>query len=944
MNPIYRFHINRLSSNLLDPFTMRDGFALNASTGSVSAFPGMQVSDFMPVVPGELYALKNSQNEGMAFIAVAFYDSSFAFVGGTSSVNTVVAPAGSAYARISLPSDYDAALWQFGKSSSSYAAYVSPAVFPTFGNGLSISFDKETGQEFFRRKLSGQLKFTGPDYAYIVAQAFDHEFKIQIQISYDRGQLWTPYWNGKFYKTDCDFNDDDKVVTVTPTLDDDYNAVIAGLEKEFDLISLAPEIVPVKMDKRPMLQYYGYGENVVGCYLSGMWWEQQCGTPENEQALYDAGFVRVVNRITAAISQTASGSPQLPSMMYFEMPVVWTENWVMSGGGYSLSCASVGLGQFVFRIYPTGGNILWEGYANQSLPQPGYTVHLTPAQGSTATGEVDILVEWFDIWARLVTDKETADTIPITADDIVPDMRNYHYAIRLGGGFENTVVLDVAFSETPTEWGLYETGKYYAKPYSLVPQMLFPLCRSIWSRISLWVDGAVVPAALDETYRAEFTLRDAYPIASVISVLLGQIAPGITHEDSTDYSRFLYAENDPLTDVSHHLFITPKSNLINAGYDQPAQKAPIRLVDVLNMLRDIYRCYWYIDEEKRFRIEHIEFFRRGGSYSLLPSVGIDLTQEIVTRNGKPWAFDKNKYKFEKPEMAARYQFGWMDDVSKPFNGSPIDIVSGYVEPGKIEQITVNNYTSDVDYILLNPAAVSQDGFALICGLFIQDTPVIQEFDLNSYDQQTGQLAANGKWNDGTAKYIVVPVTAGQRLKITGGSTYDAQLAWFVSNSAPVPGEDAPLVPGTSRFTLIKDRTEYYIVPDGANYLYIYSGWGAMVGLYLPSFAAQVEYPSRFYVPYVNIDGAILQNGPLAFAYLQIYYNWDMPAKNYTIDGFPFQATGVKKLKTQSVSFPCYRDPETQKLVKTLMGNGMLEKLSLNLCSRFADATLRYDTE
>ena len=916
MNPIYRFHINRLSSNLLDPFTMLDGFALNASTGAVSALSGMQVSDFMPVVPGELYALKNSQNEGMAFIAVAFYDSSFAFVGGTSSVNTVVAPAGSAYARTSLPSNFDAALWQFGKSSSNYAAYVSPAVFPTFGNGLSISFDKETGQEFFRRKLSGQLKFTGPDYAYIVAQAFDHEFKIQIQISYDRGQLWTPYWNGKFWKTDCDFNDDDKVVTVTPTLDDDYNAVIAGLEKEFDLISLAPEIVPITMDKRPMLQYYGYGENVVGCYLSGMWWEQQCGTPENEQALYDAGFVRIINRIMAAISQTASGSPQLPSMMYFEMPVVWSDNWVMSGGGYSLSCASVGGGQFVFRIYPTGGNVLWEGYANQSLPQPGYTVHLTPAQGSTAMGDVDIRVDWIDIWARLVTDKKTADTIDIQPDDIVPDMRNYHYAIRVGSGFDDTVEFSAEFSSTPTEWGLFAPGKYYTKPYSLTPKLLFPLCRSEWVNISIWIDASQIPAALEETYRAEFTLRDAYPIASVISVLLGQIAPGITHEDSTDYSRFLYGDADPLNGQSHHLFITPKSNLINAGYDQPAQKAPIRLVDVLNMLRDIYRCYWFIDEEKRFRIEHIEFFRRGGTYAVIPgpAIGFDLTTLKVPRNGKPWAFDKNKYKFEKPEMAARYQFGWMDDVSKPFDGSPIDIVSGYVEPGKIEQITVNNFTSDVDYILLNPAAISQDGFALLSAII----PTLE----NTVAAVAGTRYANRIYGDfQEGERVVISCTNVSVFRQGFVSIYD-DTSTIIGRVYDTP---AAIVLPRATSSLLADRGQANVIGSGNVKLTIQRGTG-------------------YELPYARIGDATLQNGPLAFAYLQIYYNWDMPAKNYTIDGVAYQATGVKKLKTQAVAFPCYKDPDMQKLVKTLMGNGMLEKLSLNLCSRFADATLRYDTE
>jgi len=824
------------------------------------------------------------------------------------------------------------------------------AVFPTYGSNNAMSFEKEGGQEFFRRKLSGQLKFTGPDYAYIVAQAFDHEFKMQMQISYDRGQTWTPYWNGKFYKTDCEFNDDDKVVTVTPTTDDDYNAVIAGLEKEFDLISLAPEIVPVKMDKRPMIQVYIPGESSIGCFLSGMWWEQECTPESNESALVnDFFFALADSERVIDISQT--GLPTIPVSFSGAKPETESDTQDFVTGAYKFHfehiVASGGSANYWQIIRVSDNQVMWQ-YAQTNVPPPSappLSITLQPVSGSGATGTVDLYIHDINVYSRYVCDVDSiagVQTNELPDNDIVENNRNYSRVI--GYAFPDTIFFSSRTTSTPTEWGLYQPGEYYEKPYIPGISDFFPIARNSWGAVSVWFSFYAFDWLIEREASGEFTLRHAYPIASVISVLLGQIAPDITHEDSTDYSRFLYAENDPLTGVSHHLFITPKSNLVNAGYDQPAQKAPIKLADVLNMLRDCYRCYWFIDEEKRFRIEHIEFFRRGGSYSSLPSVGIDLTAMLNPRNGKPWSFDTTKYKFEKPAMAARYQFGWMDDVTKPFNGSPIDILSGYVDPNKIEQISVGNFTSDVDYILLNPAAISQDGFALICGLFIQDTPMIQEFDLNSYDQQTGKLAANGKWNDVTDKYIVVPVTAGQRLKITGGSTYDAQLAWFVSNSAPIAGEDAPLVPGTSRFTLIKNRTEYYIVPDGANYLYVYSGWGAMVGLYLPSFAAQVEYPSQFYVPYVNIDGAILQNGPLAFAYLQIYYNWDMPAKNYTIDGFPFQATGVKKLKTQSVSFPCYRDPDMQKLVKTLMGNGMLEKLSLNLCSRFADATLRYDTE
>ena len=151
--------------------------------------------------------------------------------------------------------------------------------------------------------------------------------------------------------------------------------------------------------------------------------------------------------------------------------------------------------------------------------------------------------------------------------------------------------------------------------------------------MSIWFVFSVVDWLVESSARRTFTIRDTYPLASVISVLLAKIAPGITHEGTTDYSKFLYDETNPITNVDQRLFITPKSNLVTAGYDQPAQKAPITLKRITDMLRDCFRCYWFIDEQNRFRIEHIQYFRNGGSYSGSPVVGIDLTTQKVPRNG-----------------------------------------------------------------------------------------------------------------------------------------------------------------------------------------------------------------------------------------------------------------------------------------------------------------------
>jgi len=245
----------------------------------------------------------------------------------------------------------------------------------------------------------------------------------------------------------------------------------------------------------------------------------------------------------------------------------------------------------------------------------------------------------------------------------------------------------------------------------------------------------------------------------------------------------------------------------------------------LNMLRDCFRCYWFIDDQNRFRVEHIQYFRNGGSYSGTPVVGVDLTAEIVTRNGKKWSFARDQYSFDKPEMAARYQFGWMDDVTQLFEGYPIDILSKYVNPDNIEQISIAKFTSDIDYILLNPEDISKDGFVLLAAVL-----------------------------------------------------------------------------------------------DSGQYV----------------------------LPYSNIviggNDHRLQNALVSFAILQQYYAYDMPAYNYEINGEQYRAEGIKKLKKQTIRFPLLNDPNLVQLVKTTLGNGMIEKLSLNLSSRNANATLKYDTE
>lgn len=815
--------------------------------------------------------------------------------------------------------------------------------FPIYKDDLAKDFEKESNQEFFRAKLSGKLTFQSDDYTFIVSQAFDTQFVLEIFISYNAGQSWTSYWRGTFWKTDCEFDDDAETVVVQPTVWDQYNDVLAGMDKEYNLIELAPEIVPVKADKRPMVQVYVPGQSVVGCFLSGMWWEQEA-EPESDETKLVNDFHFSLNKVMTVADVSGSMSPQLPTSFSkvfsgdarFDPRTQGTTEFTASGYklvyGYG---AGSGGSQFSWNIVRISDNVsLWRlAVPNQVPPTLPVQITLTPVADSGATGNVTLYVHDLPVYSRFVCDTQTIvtggstlNTYEIPADDIVENNRNYRYVI--GYYFPDTIIFSTAFVSTPTQWGLYQPGQYYFNPADnpiLGLGEAFPVARNAWGLVSIWYVFSFIDWIVESSARQTFMIRHAYPISSVISVLLAKIAPGITHAGTTDYSQFLYGQN--LIGITQTLLITPKSNLVTAGYDQPAQKAPITLKNVLDMLRDCFRCYWFIDDQNRFRVEHIQYFRNGGSYSGSPVVGIDLTTQQVPRNGKEWAFARNQYKFDKPEMAARYQFGWMDDVTQLFEGFPIDIISKYVNPDNIEQIDVSKFTSDIDYILLNPGEISKDGFVLLAAKYtFEDLPHTINGLIN---RNTGVARANQSYE----RTDFVAVAPGGIIRYSGSVAGVAGCVIGYDSEKNFVGA----LLGYGSFT-----NREITIPDG---VYFIRSCGLIVDATVPF---SVSYSPGLKLPYVNFTinyaDHILQNAFVAFVYLQRYYAYDMPAPFYSINGVQMYAYGIKKLKTQSLKFPMLNDPDLVKLIKTNIGNGMIQKLSLNLSSRNANATLKYDTE
>lgn len=593
-------------------------------------------------------------------------------------------------------------------------------VHPVWKDDLSMDYERESQQMFMRRKLSGSLDFIREDYDLIMGFAFGTVYSLTIEIS-DGGASWSEYWRGRFTLTDCKIDADNKRITVKPEVDDQYREILDGLDKEFDLIKLAPVIEKIRLSKRPCIQILNMASESVTVLCGNLSFEQDISLPSADQAGFlehHCHFFPISRPVEIRITnppfgyETALGDP-------FE--------GIINGDGSRLTnepnqfyieyYEEVILGVYVngLRIRNTAQDIVYWEWSNRapSAYEPLPTAITFEAQQTTLT-DIDAVTTDLGLYSRIVCNVDEYNgvpTLPLYSDDAVPYNRNYKRAISYDAS--GMIVSSSRTTLTPTEWGRLENSDYYYLPPDDVNQYL-PIGRYLWGDTSVWIQKTNDYMTIEQGATYEFILNDAYPLWSVISVLLNEVAPGITFAGTAAYSDFLYSGHDEIQVRDNRLYITPKSNITNGEYQTPAQKAPVTLKDILSMLRNTYQCYWFIDEQNRLRIEHVRFFIYGGSYSSLhPSVGINLNTMQNVRNGKPWAYRTNSYEYEKIDMPERYQFAWMDEVTDAFKGQPIVMLSSFVEQGKVEEINVANFTSDIDYMQLNPSAISPDGFALM---------------------------------------------------------------------------------------------------------------------------------------------------------------------------------------------------------------------------------------
>lgn len=825
-------------------------------------------------------------------------------------------------------------------------------VYPVWKDDLSLDYARESQQMFFRTSLSGSIDFVNEDYDFLINKTFSALFYFEIQIS-DNGASWSHYWWGKFYKTDCKIDMDNKKITVKPDVVDQYTDILAGLEKEYDLIKLAPEIEKIIIRKRPCLQIYDEGDDTVSCIFSNISFEQDANLPSDESnveaflrdrchfcvvsSFAELDFTSVPSSQEAYFAEPFTGSiidgHYLNNTTYYYTILYWESYEDQQIDNITVRRYKNGLKIFRVGDATTDANIKWK-FEQEKVSIPGDEYEALPVEitfTSMVEGVGDLVAVRTSqtVYARLLCNVEAFGShtaFELYSDDLISYNRNYRRACP----WDVTIYQSQRHTSTATEWGRRDDGDYYLPPDDT--NEYIPIGRSRWANVSLWFQKTDAWMVNEENATDAYMLNDAYPLHTCISRLLEKVAPSISFSNTDSYSQFFYREvsdvySDPIAGRDTRLYITPKSNITAGEYQTPAQTAPITLKDIFDMLRKTYQLYWFVDSYSRLRIEHVKYFENGGSYTMLPGVGINLTAMTALRRGKPYSYDTNVYEYDKPDMAERYQFGWMDEVTEPFKGQAIDIRSVYVTKGKIEEIDVANFSSDIDYMLLNPSAISPDGFAV---MNIEEADaIVGDYEYLYVDGQLGSVIPIASYVRGK--------TCGLHLSCTTGSG-TVTLVW-------VTGERRE----TSTYVIsVPNNVMVQVdVPDGVtgiSFIASDSAWIHVWSLKIVGAFDMVQLPMDTY--YYQGNNIRMQNGLLSFFKLQDpYWLYDMPAGLLTVNGAPETALSIKKGKRQTVNIPVgMSDPDMLELVTTGLGNGQIRSMSIRLTSRMAKTELRYDTE
>ena len=646
---------------------------------------------------------------------------------------------------------------------------------PLWDDKLKIVKEREQGEQFFRTKIDGTISFVNEDFDVINNASLDAEFGVTIV-----EESSTPIASGSFFKTDVEFDYDNRIASVKINSKDAYSAIMDHMEDEIDVLSLGLPAHPLKIDKRAILQLYMLGDtkltNVVGNQsyevdaISGA--ESMTGAQVAVKQ-----FKSILGYYEFTLTPTDRASGQIAEAL------TGTFKGVYNGQFSSENRFEREDGEYYFAMYSppgyTGLHALYDKAGNLVIgpdatgrqifvldaidsPSRALTVYDSRTDDLSYLGYAyaEGTAYLYQLYARILTDKETDwienDNI-FTSSDII----NYRYVTKPASTIVNILkesyIWSSAKTPDPTKWGVASNGEYFTRPYTPQRGATIPVGWIRWAELSFWVQlnsNRLVQAL--NSWDSEWTLNDAYSLADVIQKMFNYWNIPVVIQASSSSSRFFWGNSSETSEirylltnhVSQELYVTPVTNIEKTFYDTAARKMTLSLRDIFQMLKGCFNVYWDLKKDDGgntiLRLEHLAFYELGETYDPdQQSIFLDTDSLVHPLVNKPWSFGQSKATYEISDLASRYEFGWPTECTDVFDGFAIQVDNKYVASNQKEEISVPRFFSDVDLVMSTPDAFSDDSVALLGSIDLEKVTRQQLGPLNGIPELPTFFTQNG---------------------------------------------------------------------------------------------------------------------------------------------------------------------------------------------------------
>ena len=860
---------------------------------------------------------------------------------------------------------------------------VTRQVRPLYGDDPNVAIERVNDEWYYTRKLGGKFTFVREDYSWIMARQFDGTYTMTVECSTD-GISWQEYFVGTFSRASLTIDEDNRNAVLDGLSEGTYNVIENAKGTEYDLRKVIPdtEAKEVQGEIWPALALVDYrsssivssdvycnGASVAGGYKDKV----PTSWSERENVAIDVSGWKYIGAYAEANVTMADHTS--PAEGRYGDAVAYGPNRVGSYTINSVDGELTGNGMYRVRVRvrkdaqgmwadvmvygdsttPIGNGSRLLGADTTGYYTPASLVWSSETPATTLNGIEKVEVFFHYIRATLLTTSDDGVLGNVLATGpYYKGMRTFN-----GIGLETTITTNTS-EQSNGHRLIAGTDLYFAPPEG---EEWIPLAEDNWNFASLWyrITPSVANGLQDRSLMGTWRWTRCWTLGTVLRFLLAKVSGGKVHfGEDEHYSQFLYAAVNPVAQGEQFEWLfCQKSDVMNPG-GQNSTRCPARLNWFLEYMKNALNCYWWLekrnDGDYDFRLEHVEYFRRGSSYTdpLDDPMRefIDITKIKPLRNfprsgqaAKRLSDQTNKYTFDLQGMAERYTFSWQGEGgSDEFKGNPMLFKAGWIEEGSSEDKQVDNIFADLSWLTLNAgtdtsSSKNYEGLMVFAG-YRKVTPVTAVTENAVMAERYLRIQQGRVFK--VDMTLVVTVPEGQEFTVALHPALPGAQMWVGTYHGTGAVQSVRIVVDSRMDVLYTLRVDFGVGYGDVTIHRIHNNLSGNVYA-VPNTESELT------------EGVYLQNGPLAWPSLQAaYLHYDVPAAKWSLNGDDpsDEATEwrdggtVKLIKKQEVPNLPVPDLATEQRLKegirTGLGTGILDSATVNLGSRNAEMTLVYD--